>query len=233
LTYVDYFFLRFILAVQHLRTIISLIFTNSEVRKLLADFSVIGRDLLSQGLVKVSGAIAPTKDELSEVDKAGPEGEFVTEGGSKVGTRETPVVEAKVPGTEKQIVHEPTEGATVVRGEGEPGRDVGELAQTTREQKDRVKEGVLGQSRTEDVDRGRVEGATKDVVGDERLERAKQSAEETMQRAMENGEREAREREMAPPDEKAAHAQRKIGGIMGRFKGAKVKSLSNAYSQVC
>jgi hypothetical protein len=36
-------------AVRHLRTILSLILTNSEVRELLSDFSLIGRDLLARG----------------------------------------------------------------------------------------------------------------------------------------------------------------------------------------
>ena len=182
----------------------------------------------------MSGAIAPAKDELAEVDKPAPEGEFVTEGGRKVGTMETPVVEAKVPSVEKNIVHKPKEGATVVKGEGEPGTDVGELAQAMREQKDQFKEGVLGQAREtrpEDVDRGRIEEVAKDIAGDERVELAKQSAEKIRQRAMESGEREASGREMAPQDEKEAQAQRKVGGIMGRLRGAKVGRFSSAYRQ--
>ena len=177
----------------------------------------------------MSGAIAPTNNELAQVDKPAPEGEFVTEGGKKVGTKEAPVVEARMPGTEKKIAHEPKDGTTVVKGEGEPETDVTELAQTTREQKDRLKEGVLGQAketRSEDVDAGRVEGATKDVVGDERVELAKQGAEGIRQRATEAGEREAQEREMTAQDEKEAQVQRKVGGIMGRLRGAKVSRFS-------
>jgi hypothetical protein len=41
------------LAVRHLRTILSLVLTNSEVRKLLSDFSLIGRDLLTRGASKL------------------------------------------------------------------------------------------------------------------------------------------------------------------------------------
>ena len=174
--------------------------------------------------MKVSGAIAPTNNELAQVDKPAPEGEFVTEGGRKVGTKEAPVVEARMPGTEKKIAHEPKDGTTVVKGEGEPETDVTELAQTTKEQKDRLKEGVLGQAketRSEDLDVGRVEGATKDVVGDERVELAKQGAEEIRQRATEAG-----EREMTAQDEKEAQVQRKVGGIMGRLRGAKVSRFS-------
>lgn len=44
-------------AIRHLlRTILSLILTNSEARKLLPDFSLIGRDLLARGASKAADA---------------------------------------------------------------------------------------------------------------------------------------------------------------------------------
>jgi hypothetical protein len=86
-------------AVKHLRTLLSLVLTNSEVRKLLSDFSVIGRDLLSRGAVKAAQAVAPPEDELRRVDQSAPNDQFITEGGRVAGPNETPVLEARIPGT--------------------------------------------------------------------------------------------------------------------------------------
>ncbi|GLB36910.1 putative protein of unknown function (DUF4449) [Lyophyllum shimeji] len=94
-------------AVQHLRTILSLILTNSEVRKLLTDFSVIGRDLLATGLSKAAETVAPPKEAVAEAHKPAPSDQFVSAGGKPVGTKETPVVEAKVPGTETNVQQHP------------------------------------------------------------------------------------------------------------------------------
>lgn len=78
-------------AVQHLRTLLSLIFTNSEVRKLLSDFAVIGRDLLARGAVKVAEATRPDQERLRQVDESAPNDQFITEGGRVAGPNETPV----------------------------------------------------------------------------------------------------------------------------------------------
>ncbi|KAG9310445.1 hypothetical protein JVU11DRAFT_9586 [Chiua virens] len=85
------------LAVRHLRTLLSLILTNSEVRKLLSDFSVIGRDLLAKGAAKVAEVIRPDEGAITQVDRAAPEGEFVTKGGRKAGPEETPHPKADEP----------------------------------------------------------------------------------------------------------------------------------------
>lgn len=107
------------LAVRHLRTILSLILTNSEVRKLLSDFSVIGRDILAKGASKVAESLRPGQEELSRVDEAAPQDEFITKGGRKVGPGETPVLEGKVPGTDTVVEHHPrADDATVTTGDG-------------------------------------------------------------------------------------------------------------------
>ena len=77
--------------VQHLRTLLSLVFTNAEVRKLVNDFGVIGRDLLARGAEKVAQNARPSEDALRGVDQPGPEHKFVTQGGREVGPNETPV----------------------------------------------------------------------------------------------------------------------------------------------
>ncbi|RXW16225.1 hypothetical protein EST38_g9633 [Candolleomyces aberdarensis] len=82
-------------AVRHLRTLLTLILTNSEVRKLLSDFALIGRDLISIGASKTSTLLAPHPDKLAEVDRPAPHDQWVTEGGRVVGTNETPVLQLK------------------------------------------------------------------------------------------------------------------------------------------
>ncbi|KAI0737543.1 hypothetical protein C8Q80DRAFT_1276300 [Daedaleopsis nitida] len=94
-------------AVQHLRTLLSLVFTNGEMRKLLNDFGVIGRDLLARGAEKVAANARPSEDALHKIDEPAPEHTFVTEGGRKVGPNETPVPEAQVPGTDIRVAHHP------------------------------------------------------------------------------------------------------------------------------
>lgn len=78
-------------AVQHLRALFSLILTNAEVRKLLSDFSVIGRDLLARGAEKAAEAARPDQERLRQVDESAPKDQFVTEGGRTAGPNETPV----------------------------------------------------------------------------------------------------------------------------------------------
>ena len=78
-------------AVQHLRTLLSLVLTNAEVRKLLTDFSVIGRDILARTASKVADKARPEEERLRQVDESAPRDQFVSEGGRLVGPDETPV----------------------------------------------------------------------------------------------------------------------------------------------
>ena len=82
---------------RHLRTLFLLTVTNSEVRNLLSDFSVIGRDLLAKGTSKAAEALGPDKEVLSRVDEPTSEGKFVTEVGRNFGTGETPVLDVDIP----------------------------------------------------------------------------------------------------------------------------------------
>jgi hypothetical protein len=111
------------LAVQHLRTILSLILTNSEVRKLLSDFSLIGRDLLALGASKVGEGLRPDCEDLARVNDSSPQDQFVTEGGRTVGSTETAVVEAPIPRTSTCVSQHPKDdlgkGAKVKQGNGE------------------------------------------------------------------------------------------------------------------
>ena len=78
-------------AVAHLRTLLSLIFTNAEVRKLLGDFAVIGRDLFARGAMKAAEMARPDEERLRTVDDSAPNDTFYTEGGRTAGPDETPV----------------------------------------------------------------------------------------------------------------------------------------------
>lgn len=78
-------------AVQHLRTLLSLVITNAEVRKLLSDFSVIGRDILARTASKVADKARPDEDSLRRIDDSAPPDQFVSERGRFVGSDETPV----------------------------------------------------------------------------------------------------------------------------------------------
>ncbi|KAH7912681.1 hypothetical protein BJ138DRAFT_1147826 [Hygrophoropsis aurantiaca] len=107
-------------AVRHLRTILTIVMTNSEVRKLLSDFSIIGRDLLAKGASVAVENLRPGEEELARVNEAAPENEFITKGGRKAGPGETPVLEARVPGTDTQIEQHPhDDDAKVTTGDGQ------------------------------------------------------------------------------------------------------------------
>ena len=122
-------------AVKHLRTILSLVLTNSEVRKLLSDFSLIGRDLLARGASKAAEGLRPDPERLAHVNDSGPQDQFVTEGGRTARPGETPVLEGKVPGTGLSVSQHPKDdlgtGATVKaeNGEVKSGQEVYEEGQ--------------------------------------------------------------------------------------------------------
>jgi hypothetical protein len=99
-------------AIRHLRTLLHLILTNSEIRKLLSDFSVIGRDLLAKGAHKVADVIAPHEEALRGVDKPAPQESFVSEGGRQVGPGEAPVMAT---GTAASVDQHPKEGQVKFR----------------------------------------------------------------------------------------------------------------------
>ena len=84
-------------AVKHLRTILSFVLTNSKVRKLLSDFSLIGRDLLAHGASKAAEGLRSDPGGLARVNESAPQDQFVTEGAGAAGPN--PRVGTEVPGT--------------------------------------------------------------------------------------------------------------------------------------
>ncbi|KAF7791135.1 hypothetical protein EIP86_002146 [Pleurotus ostreatoroseus] len=127
-------------AVSHLRTLLSLILTNAEVRKLLTDFSVIGRDLFARGAMKVAEKAKPDEERLRNVDDTAPNDQFITEGGRVAGPHETPVLEANIPGTDATVKQHPRDewgsGARIEQGDGtvRRGDDVANEAMQRKEE---------------------------------------------------------------------------------------------------
>ncbi|KAK7458027.1 hypothetical protein VKT23_009935 [Stygiomarasmius scandens] len=65
-------------AATHIRTLLHLLLTNSEARKLVSDLSLVGRDLLSRGLSKAALGIAPDEEKMREIDEAHHGEEFIS-----------------------------------------------------------------------------------------------------------------------------------------------------------
>ncbi|KAF8508553.1 hypothetical protein JB92DRAFT_2792778 [Gautieria morchelliformis] len=74
-------------AAHHLRTLLTLLVTNAEARKLLADLQVVGRDLLARS----ADFIRPSDEELGRVDQDAPrEGNEPPEANEREANREEP-----------------------------------------------------------------------------------------------------------------------------------------------
>ncbi|PCH43513.1 hypothetical protein WOLCODRAFT_164502 [Wolfiporia cocos MD-104 SS10] len=143
-------------ATQHLRTLASLVLTNAEVRKLVSDFGIIGRDLLAHGASKAAELARPDEERLRQVDEPAPDHKFISEGGREIGPNETPVPEARVPGTEHRIAQDPsselgegtaikTESGDVIRGDeaaDQAQQTKQELSERARYEAQRQKEDV-------------------------------------------------------------------------------------------
>ncbi|KAI0275464.1 hypothetical protein BC834DRAFT_840264 [Gloeopeniophorella convolvens] len=154
-------------AAHHLRTLGNLIATNSEVRKLLSDFSVIGRDILARTASHAADSIRPDQDALGRVDRPAPHDQFETAGGRQVGPEETPVAEFNVPGVNAAVRHHPHEG-TEVEHEGQ----VRSGSQAVNEARDNAYE---TRDRARDATTREVNDATDDAANDNLDAEAKKS----------------------------------------------------------
>jgi len=94
---------------RHLRTLGNLIATNSEVRKILSDFSVIGRDILARSASHAAETVRPNQDALTNIDRPAPSDQFETAGGPNG----TPVAKLDVPGSDTVVRHHPLKGGEV------------------------------------------------------------------------------------------------------------------------
>ncbi|KAF7353927.1 hypothetical protein MVEN_01078900 [Mycena venus] len=64
-------------AAHHLRTLLSLVLTNAEMRKLITDAGIVGRDLLAKSSAKAAAAVSPKPEELARADDPAPHDHFV------------------------------------------------------------------------------------------------------------------------------------------------------------
>lgn len=119
-------------AVQHLRTLLNLVLTNSEARKLLSDFGVIGRDLLARGAINVAERVRPDEERLAKVDHSAPQDQFITEGGRETGPGEKPIFDARLP-FDTRFKHDPNDPQPTVERHGE-ARGVGDVIDSGRQQ---------------------------------------------------------------------------------------------------
>jgi hypothetical protein len=107
-----------VVATKHLRTLLNLIATNSEARKLLSDFSVLGRDILARATTHAAEAIRPDEEKLNQIDQSAPADDFRTQGDRTVGPNETPIPAVPIPGVDGAVTHEP-EGGVRIQADGE------------------------------------------------------------------------------------------------------------------
>jgi hypothetical protein len=54
-------------AAEHLKTLGKLLFTNSEVRKLLKDIGLLGRDIAADAAVKAADKARPSEHQLNQI----------------------------------------------------------------------------------------------------------------------------------------------------------------------
>jgi hypothetical protein len=197
-------------AVRHLRTLLTLVLTNSEARKLLSDFSVIGRDLLAKGASKAASNIAPPEDRLATVDHTAPNDQFITEGGRIAGPNEKPVLEGKIPFTNKTVKRHPDDEDFKLRHPTGEEQNVGEIREAGREQFESV----------QDEARRRAGGAMEDRDATRHhasaaVDKGKAHAKE----ALRTGDAHASDvRESSDPE---AELDAKKRGMMGRMKQMK------------
>ncbi|WVQ82003.1 hypothetical protein IAT38_004130 [Cryptococcus sp. DSM 104549] len=123
-------------AAAHLRVLVTLFLTNSEARKLLNDFGIIGRDIFATAATKAADQARPTQEQLDTIDQEAPSHEWIGADGQRHGPNETPHVQVKGPnGT--QVSYNPKDApnqATVVDHHGET-RTAGEAYSAAQQAK--------------------------------------------------------------------------------------------------
>ncbi|KAL1405701.1 hypothetical protein Q8F55_007369 [Vanrija albida] len=126
---------------KHLRVLFTLFATNGEVRKLLKDLGLLGRDLFANAATKAADASRPSKEQMSHVDEAAEKNTWVSPDGTKTGPNQTPTLNANLPGG-GHVDYNPKENlrdAQVRDGEGNTS-SAGQVADAYRQEKDKVKD---------------------------------------------------------------------------------------------
>ncbi|KAL0249814.1 hypothetical protein I308_103116 [Cryptococcus tetragattii IND107] len=92
-------------AASHIRVLITLFLTNSEARKLLKDFGIVGRDIFATAATKAADKARPSQEQLDSVDQEAPSHEWIGADGKKLGPNETPDLQIKGPGGTQARYH--------------------------------------------------------------------------------------------------------------------------------
>lgn len=105
--------------------------------------------------------MAPSEKKLREVDQSAPNDQFITEGGRVAGPNETPILELKIPGTDKTFKVHPHDDQTRVKHADGNEHPVSEYRDTVQEKHSEVK--AEGTSRASDA-QGQGKAHAKDVI---------------------------------------------------------------------
>ncbi|OWT39064.1 hypothetical protein C362_03228 [Cryptococcus neoformans Bt1] len=92
-------------AASHIRVLITLFLTNSEARKLLKDFGIVGRDIFATAATKAADKSRPSQEKLDSVDQEAPSHEWIGADGKRLGPNETPDIQIKGPGGTQARYH--------------------------------------------------------------------------------------------------------------------------------
>ena len=95
------------LAAAHLRVLVTLFITNSEFRKLLNDFGIIGRDVFATAASKAADKARPDQNQLDQVDQEAPSKQWIGPDGKKLGTQDTPELQLKNPAGDGEVRYNP------------------------------------------------------------------------------------------------------------------------------
>jgi S-adenosylmethionine hydrolase len=87
--------LAYITAAAHLRVLLTLFVTNSEVRKLAKDLGFVGRDIFATTASKAADKARPSQQQLDQVDQEAPSKQWVGADGKTLGPNETPDLQFK------------------------------------------------------------------------------------------------------------------------------------------
>ncbi|WVR07478.1 hypothetical protein IAU60_004520 [Kwoniella sp. DSM 27419] len=138
-------------AAAHLRVLITLFLTNSEARKLLSDFGIIGRDIFASAAAKAADKARPDQEQLDKVDQEAPSNQWIGADGKRLGPNETPEVQVKGPDG-SHVTYNPKDDprdATVRDTEGNE-RSSGQVydqAQEKKREAQQAKEEAKGEAR--------------------------------------------------------------------------------------
>ncbi|WWC93737.1 hypothetical protein V866_000573 [Kwoniella sp. B9012] len=140
-------------AAAHLRVLITLFLTNSEARKLLSDFGIIGRDIFATGAAKVADKARPNQEQLDSVDQEAPSKEWIGADGKRLGPNDTPELQVKGPDG-AQVRYNPKDdprSAKVVDTDGNarPAGQVYDQAQQAKNEAQARKEEAKGDAKSQ------------------------------------------------------------------------------------